>query len=384
MAIVASLYLLVQKTFFIFSGILGLGLLIGFHELGHFLFCKLFNIATPSFSIGFGPQIFSKKIGETEFKLSAIPFGGYVEIAGAAEVGQGEQQQAHSTDEYSFAIKPYWQKLLVMLGGILFNLIFAYAAFVTIFTIGVPKNTLLLYPTNAIAVIGKIHADSAAQKGGLAIGDSIITINSIITNNRIEPILETLEQHPTKPVVLTIERNNEEKTILIQPAQIQKMGKTIGSLGITFETTEKKSASFLDALKEGMRETHRWIQNTLYGFMHIFHKKDVSEMAGPLMIVAMTIKGATEGISIFLLFLAIISINLAMLNLIPLPILDGGQILFYSIEALLGRSIPIKIREYIHIATWIAFVALFLYLSYQDMSRIFQPYIQSIKTMIGL
>jgi len=105
-----------QTSLLWIAGILGIGFLIGIHEFGHFLFCKLFKIRTPSFSIGFGPKIFEKQIGETLFKISAIPFGGYVEIAGSAEVGQGEQKEAYAKDEYSMAVKPYWQKMLVMAG----------------------------------------------------------------------------------------------------------------------------------------------------------------------------------------------------------------------------------------------------------------------------
>ena len=94
----------------IIVGIAGIGFLIGFHELGHFVFCKLFRIRTPSFSIGMGPRIIKKKIGETEFALSLLPLGGYVEIAGAAEMGQGDQKDAQSTDAHSFSSKPYYQK----------------------------------------------------------------------------------------------------------------------------------------------------------------------------------------------------------------------------------------------------------------------------------
>ena len=128
-----------QQLFFILLGILGMGFLIGFHELGHFLFAKLFKIRIPSFSLGFGPRLLTKKIGETEFCLSAIPFGGYVEIAGAAEVGQGDQKEAFATDEGSFAAKPFYQKLCVMLGGIVFNLAFAYFTMTLLFMTGIPK-----------------------------------------------------------------------------------------------------------------------------------------------------------------------------------------------------------------------------------------------------
>ena len=113
----------------IILALFGLGFVIAFHELGHLLTAKLFNVLAPSFSIGFGPRIFQKKFGETTYALSAIPLGGYVELAGSAEMGQGEQTHAHDTSDRSFAAIPYWQKLLIMLGGIGFNIFFAYIAF---------------------------------------------------------------------------------------------------------------------------------------------------------------------------------------------------------------------------------------------------------------
>ena len=108
-----------------------------------------------------------------------------------------------------------------------------------------------------------------------------------------------------------------------------------------------------------------------------------SAMAGPIMIVALTIQGASAGIKIFLLLLAIISVNLAILNIVPLPILDGGQMLFYGIEAAIRRPLPEKVRDYIHIATWILFLILFVYLSAQDIMRIASPHIESILKFLG-
>ena len=101
------IFSLLKTIFFLFVGICGIGFLIGFHELGHFIFCKIFKIRTPSFSIGMGPQIIKKEIGGTEFSLSSIPLGGYVEIAGMAEVAQGEQKEAKRSDKHSFNAKPY-------------------------------------------------------------------------------------------------------------------------------------------------------------------------------------------------------------------------------------------------------------------------------------
>lgn len=379
MSYLSSLVTLFQQLFFILLGFFGMGFLIGFHELGHFLFAKLFKIRVPSFSLGFGPRLISKKIGETDFCLSAIPFGGYVEIAGAAEVGQGEQKEAFATDKRSFASKPFYQKLCVMLGGIFFNLLFAYFTMILLFMAGIPKTPLMQNST-----ISAIQHESAAEKGDLRVGDRIIAINreEIIRNpQRIQQIIQPLA---LQEVTLTIERNNEQltKTIVIGSKQTEVA--TIGVLGVEFDLVPTPAHSFKDAFFLGVAACNAWVKNIFYGFAHLFTKTGIKQVAGPVMIINMTMKGAAAGWQIYLLLLAIISINLAVLNLIPLPILDGGQILFYSIEALIRRPIPHKIREYIHIATWIMFMLLFLYLTAQDISNIISPYIDSILKFLRL
>ena len=366
-----KLSFLFEHISFILLGCLGMGFLIGFHELGHFMFAKLFGIRVPSFSLGFGPVLFSKKIGQTEFCLSAIPFGGYVEIAGAGEVGQGEQKEAHATDKGSFAVKPFYQKLCVMLGGIFFNLIFAYCAIILLFMTGIPKTPLMQRP-----FIASIAQDSPAEKSALRIGDRIISLNDHMVENNIQKLAETLRPLALTQATITIERDGQLLTKTIIIGSKQQDAATIGVIGVEFDNAPITPRSFFQAIKDGITATNNWIKLTAIGFTQL--RRTYGEVAGPIMIIAMTAKGAAAGFKIFLLLLSIISINLAVLNLIPLPILDGGQILFYAIEAIIGRPLPIKIREYIHIATWLMFVALFIYLSTQDISRILSPYIDPI------
>jgi len=367
-----------QQIYFILLGFLGMGFLIGFHELGHFLFAKLFNIRVPSFSLGFGPRLLTKKIGETEFCLSAILFGGYVEIAGAAEVGQGEQKEALATDPRSFAAKPFYQKLGVMLGGILFNLAFAYFALILLFMTGIPKTTLMQN-----SIISAVHTGSAAEKGGLLVGDRILSVNKEIIIKNPQRIQQIIQPLALQEATLIIERDNQELTKTIMVDSKQTDTGTVGALGIEFDLNPTPAHSFKDAFFIGIATGNSWIKNIFYGFSQLFSKTGIKQVAGPVMIINMMVKGAATGWQIFLLLLAIISINLAVLNLIPLPILDGGQILFYSIEALMGRPLPHKVREYIHIATWIMFMLLFLYLTTQDISRIAKPYLDSILKLWG-
>ena len=156
MSILANLFKLSHNSLSIIFGIFGIGFLIGIHEFGHFLFCKLFKINTPTFSIGFGPKLLKKKFGNTLFTLSAIPLGGYVEI-------EGQDNTTKTQGSHSFSVKPLYQKLSVIFGGILFNLLFSYIIFTLIFLLGTPK-TPLLYPQNAVPVISTIEKDSPASK----------------------------------------------------------------------------------------------------------------------------------------------------------------------------------------------------------------------------
>ncbi len=368
----AQVALLLQQAFFILLGFFGMGFLIGFHELGHFLFAKFFKIRVPSFSLGFGPRLLCKKIGETEFCISAIPFGGYVEIAGSDETGQGEQKDALATDERSFANKPFYQKLCVMFGGILFNLLFAYATMIILFMTGIPKTPLIQNP-----IISVVHQESAAESNGLRIGDRILSINSEEIGHSIQRIQQIIHPLALKETTIVIERDGEKltKTIIIGGRETENG--TVGLLGVEFDPQPTPAHSFIDAFVVGIATCNKWIKETFRGFSLLFSRTGVKKIGGPIMIIAMTVQSAAKEWQIFLLLLALISINLAVLNLIPLPILDGGQILFCSIEAIIRRPIPHKVREYIAIATWLMFIVLFIYLSINDISRLISPYIGS-------
>lgn len=375
MNLISSLTSLSHTLLFTFIGLLGISLVVAFHEFGHFLFCKIFNVKTPSFSIGFGPRLITKKIGETEFAISAIPLGGYVEIAGATEVGQGEQKEAYSRDNRSFASKPWYQKFLIMIAGILFNLIFAYTAISLMFMTGMPK-TLILYPKNAVPVIETVLQGSPAEKAGLQAQDTITAINGqTINNQQGQQLIETIQANPGKEVIFTVNRNNQEVQIPVTLEAKDCLGTIIGAAGIRLSIMSLPGASFFDAIKQGIATTNKIIRDTVMSLRYLCKSGDTSMAQGPVKIVAGLAHGAKEGLKTFILFLAVISLSLAILNLLPLPILDGGQIVFYTIEAIAGRSIPDRVREYIHIGCWIAFMLLVVYLTYNDVRDLIRGYL---------
>ena len=364
---------LLKNALFIFIGILGIGILIGFHELGHFIFCKIFSISTPSFSIGMGPQLIKKKIGETTFSLSAIPLGGYVEIAGMSEVGQGEQKESGRKDKHSFASKPYYQKLLVLSGGIIFNLLFAYIIFIALFMFGIPK-TPILFPEDVPAVIGSVQPGSAAEKYHLKMNDKITAINNQPINNVIE-LNKRLQELPSQNINLVVERDGQPVTLELVTDSRTANGKQVGVLGVSFHDTgaskELPAESFIDSIKHGISATNKCIHLTFVAFQSIFKQRTMDGLGGPLLVISETIKGIKKGVKIFLIMLAFISINLAILNLIPVPIMDGGQILFTTLEAIFRKEIPENIKLIIHYICWLGVIFLAVYLSIYDIKKIF-------------
>ncbi len=356
------------------AGGLGFGFLVGFHELGHFLFCKLFGVKTPSFSIGFGPQILKKQIGETLFTLSAIPFGGYVEIAGADEPGQGEQKDRKSFATDSFAIKSYYQKMLIIAGGILFNLIFSYGAMIAILAIGAPK-TPLLFPQSASNLIEKILDDSPAQQAGLKAGDTILAITAQEKTYTVkESTIATFMQKFLQ--TLSRQRGQEVSLLIMRDGQSENIKVTVGDkgLGITFDYQAVKATTWLEAITMGVQQVNFWIYSTGEALSRLFKEKTVKGIGGPVMVISQMIKGAEKGFVIFVIFLAFISVNLAVMNLIPLPVFDGGQALFYTIEAIIGRPLPESMRNGIAYGTWFCLILLICWITIQDILVLIKPY----------
>lgn len=370
---------LISKIIPIALSLAGLGLLITIHEFGHFFFCKLFKVNTPTFSIGFGPQIFQKKIGNTNFRLAIIPFGGYVEIAGLAEVGQGNQEHANDTSENSFDKKWYWQKFFILIGGILFNLLFAYTIFCTLifFT---PKTT---YGGLKITQLVK---DAPAEKYGIQINDMLVGINTIkLDQQDPESILENynkllteIRNNPGNEVLLFVKRGDEIKQINIILNTVKEVGKDIGKMGASFEPQMPKM-SFFKSIKMGIRRTNEIIVGLIVGIKKMFTSRSLEGTMGPIMIISQGADFARAGILALLMFLALLSISLAVMNLLPIGALDGGQLLFATIEAIIRRKIPETIKLVINLASWVLILGLALYLSVQELRQLFWP---SIKNMI--
>ncbi len=351
-----------QNLPFIIAGITGLGSVIAFHELGHFIFCKLFNVHVPTFSIGFGPQILKRKIGETTFTLSLIPIGGYVE----AEMGQTESM---SPDRH-MDTKPYWQKMCIACGGIFFNLIFGFVILFGLSLTGIPANPFLMH--HGSYTIKKIMADSPAQKADLQPGDELLTINGMVVSSHIGKLFEALEPLAGKEAVIAYQRQGEQKSVTVTVGSRETKGKTHGVLGIEeFSFPSLPATSFVGALKQSISLTIELIKSTATGLAQAFKKKSTQNLAGPLMMISLTIASAGQGIKLFLIFLTLISITLAVINVVPLPILDGGRIFTYTLEAIIRRPLPEQFNVGMHYFSWALMIVLFVYLTIKDLTHLF-------------
>lgn len=351
----------VERLSFLAIALFGIGFLIGFHELGHFLFCKLFNIITPTFSIGFGPRIFEKKINHTTFTLSAIPLGGYVEIP--QEPSDAETNSPIQTPGKYFNSTPFYQKLCVMFGGIIFNLLLAYIVLIIVSTWGLPDTTLL-YPYNTTNKVAAVLPDSIADKLGITVDDELIALDATPINSGKEA-LDYINQESAwgKNIEITIKKSlkNEPVTLAFNLREAeQKHPASSARLGIVFSTQSIPQLNAFSALQQGISLTNFFIKNTIVGYLSLFTKRSAGKLNGPLMIIAAMKQQAARGLTVFLIFLAILSVNLAILNLIPLPILDGGQIAFVVMEA------AVKHKHAIHIATWAIVLLYFIYISIKE------------------
>lgn len=341
------------------------GFLIFIHELGHFLAAKLSGVRVLKFSIGFGPKVIGKRIGETEYLISSIPLGGYVKM-------YGEESGDEIIDEKkSFKHQPVYKKIFIVFAGPLFNIISAIFLFWIIFVIGVP----VLKP-----VIGEVMEDSPAYKAGLKSGDTIVEIEGKKITDWFD-MAQFIQQNPNKNLTFKIQRNNEIFPIQITPQAKESKNLfgekiVVGQIGIKPDERAVfvKKEDYFSALNKSIQKCYEIVELTYLTIVKIFQRVVSTEViGGPILIFQAAGKTAEQGLISFLSFAAIISINLGILNLLPIPVLDGGHILFFLIEAVRRKPLSerfIVVSQKIGIAFLLALMMLAFY---NDILRLLNP-----------
>ncbi len=320
--------------------LLSLGILVLVHELGHFLFARLFGVRVNRFSIGFGRPVLRLGIDKkgTEYVLGPIPLGGYVEMAGESPLtAKGKADE--------FVSKPIWQRTIIVIGGPLVNYLFGFLLFWLIYSLGAPE---------LIPVVGKIIKDSPAQKVGLQKGDKILEVNGIKVDLWDE-MREIISQNPNREISLKVQRNGQILDLKIIPESkelIDRFGekRKIGLIGIVPDISAYVEVHFpftVAFLKAG-EKTWEVTKNVCYALVLLLSgNKQVREaVAGPIGIYEITSQARMVGNNVLLLVLAVLSVSLAIFNLLPIPVLDGGHLVLFLLEAIKGNPLPQKVYEY--------------------------------------
>jgi regulator of sigma E protease len=350
----------------ILSAVVVLGLLIFLHELGHFAVAKWSGVMVQRFSLGFGPRLFAWTSGETEYAISAVPLGGYVKMLGE----DPEEEVPASEAMRAFSHQSLWKRFAIVLAGPMMNLITACVAFTIVFAFygaGAPSD---------VAKIGGVMEGMAAGKAGLARGDTVLAIDGkpIATWDQLS---ETVRASGGAALHFQVRREGGAvEELVVTPEEKPErspFGEELGKaylIGIE-RFVEIAPVPLTSAIGLGAYQTYFWVKMTLLSVVKIFQGSvSARDLGGPILIVRAAGQQAQLGLEYLIRFLGLISVNLGVLNLLPIPILDGGHLLFFGFEAIRGRPLAMRHREMAQQVGLFLLVALMVFVVYNDISRI--------------
>jgi regulator of sigma E protease len=348
----------------IFSLIIVLGVLIFFHELGHFLVARVLGVGVERFSLGFGPKLIGKTIGITEYRISAIPLGGYVKM-----VGESPDSELNPSDiPISFTHKHVFKRILIVAAGPFFNILLALIIFFGIFQI---SGLLILKPG-----IGDVNEGTPAYMAGLKKDDLVVSIDGVDISSW-EDMANAIMASKGKTLAISVLREDKVLTKNVTP-EVKKFKNIFNEdvdryvIGITASgEVFKKDLNFFQAVSESINQTYQITALTIKGIVKLFQGTvSPKTLGGPIMIAQMAGQQAKEGVVNLIFFIALISINLAILNFLPIPVLDGGHLLFFFIEAVKGSPVSVKVREISQQAGIFVLILLMIYVFYNDIARV--------------
>ena len=348
----------------VLTSITVLGFLIFFHEMGHFLAAILQGIYVDGFSIGFGPSIIKKKYRDITFSFRAFPLGGFVSFP------DEEINNIDPKDPNLLKNRPIFQRVIVISAGVFANLILAYTILIiNVTTVGIPFD-----PEPGVLVIAT-QPEKAAALAGLEPGDKILKIE----NNILEPgdqavstLVKKIQSSSEKEILITIEREKVFKEITLIPKKVDSKGTIGAQLQPNIKKETKKTKNIYELFKYANNEFSSLLVKTIQGYKGLItnFSSTAQQLSGPVKIVEIGAQLSEQGGTGILLFAALISINLAVLNSLPLPLLDGGQLVFTLIEGFRGKPVPLKIQIAVTQSSFFLLVGLSVLLIIRDTSQL--------------
>jgi len=364
------------------------------HEFGHFIVAKMNKIRVDEFSFGFPPKLFGKKIGETQYNFNALPFGGYVKIYGEnmdeadfLEVGFLDKEKTPEKVELasrSLAYKPKYIQALVMIAGVVMNFLVAWLLLSVGFMSGLPTSVgnapKGVVVQNQALTITSVLANSPAEKSGIKTGDKIVSLDTLTDSTKLlssilgtESVQNFVKAHNGEEINVSLIRGKEPIEITVIPEKSSTSDNAM--IGISMDTIGTLKLPVHRAVWEGLKLSGNIFVGTVAGFYNLIHdailgQAQMSSLTGPIGIVGVVGDAAKFGFIYLLSFTALISINLAVINLIPFPALDGGRLLFLLIEKIKGSRIKPKIANTVNMIGFGMLILLMVIITYHDIVKL--------------
>lgn len=319
------------------------------HEAGHYLVARMNGVKVEVFSIGFGPEIWGRtaKSG-TRWRVSLLPLGGYVKMFGDADAASAtgdDRPMSEAEKALSFRHKRVGQRAAIVFAGPAANFVFAILGLAVMF--------MVLGQQVTEPVVGMVHADLPAESAGLKVGDRVVAINGTQVE-RFQDIQRIVRLDIDRPLSIEVERDGAHVTVVAQPRIIERKGmfgdlEKVPVLGISVDISKTRIVRHgpLSALGLALSETETMVTSTFVGIgQMITGSRDSDELGGPIRIAKGAGEAAQGGFASVVFYTILLSLNLGLINLFPIPVLDGGHLAFYAVEAILGRPLGEKAQEY--------------------------------------
>lgn len=346
-----------------------MGLIVSIHEFGHMIVAKIFNVYVKEYAIGFGPVLWSKKGKETKYTLRAIPLGGFTAMV---EQPQEDDEELEEEDriivetERTFYGADWWKRILILFAGPFFNLLLAILVYVALFQF-MGQTTVYDKP-----YINSVIDNSPAQQVGMQAGDLITKIvyedGSVVIPKTFEDVSTANQMHNYKPADYYVERNGETLVFHIEPKYIESENSML--IGITTKPIIKK-LNFFTAIPVGVSYAFKMVKITIQSLVMLFTGKvGMESVGGTIAIYSVTKEAVSYGFLSYVSLIGMISISVGIMNLVPIPVVDGGRIVLTFVEMAFGEKFTKKVEKYLLLAGWIIVAAIFVIVTVSDILKL--------------